>query len=92
MIKSFRNRSLQRFWENSDVERIPTDWAESVEEILDLLDKAKQPEDMALPGLGFYAFAERTKPRFAIVVSRAWRIAFSWKGGDAIEVDLEEVH
>jgi proteic killer suppression protein len=92
MIRSFRNAALRRFWESSNVGRIPTDWASNVELILDMLDAATAPEDMAIPGLRFHGYAEGTKPRFAVMASRAWRVSFSWREGDAHDVDLEEVN
>ncbi|MGD9868530.1 MAG: type II toxin-antitoxin system RelE/ParE family toxin [Hyphomicrobiales bacterium] len=91
MIRSFRTRGLQQFWERSDVERIPTDWAERISQILDMLDAAAAPEDLAIPGLEFRAYAEGRQPRFGVMVSRAWRLSFAWERGDAIAVSLEEI-
>lgn len=47
---------------------------------------------MAIPGLRFHGFAEGTKPRFAVMASKAWRISFAWKQGNAYDVDLDEIH
>jgi proteic killer suppression protein len=30
--------------------------------------------------------------RYAVWVSRNWRITFGWSGDDAIDVDLEDYH
>lgn len=92
MIRSFRNAALRKFWERSEVERVPTDWVSKIEQILDILDAATAPEDLAIPGLGFHGYAEGTTPRFGVMASRAWRLSFSWKEGDAHEVDLEEIN
>lgn len=92
MIKNFRGRKVARFWERSDVERIPTDWADKIKLILDMLDAASCPEDMAVVGLRFHAYPEGTNPRFAVMASKAWRVSFGWKEGDAIDVDLEEIN
>ena len=91
MIRSFRNRSLRKFWERGEVQSIPTDWTEKIEKLLDFLDKARAPEDMALPGL-FYGYPEGTKGQFAVSISKGWRLTFSWKNGEAVEVDLEELN
>ncbi len=91
MIRSFRNGPLRKFWERGEVRSIPTDWTGRIEMLLDLLDKARAPEDMALPGM-FYGYPEGTKGRFAVQVSKGWRLTFGWKNGEPIEVDLEEVH
>lgn len=92
MIKSFRSTALQAFWENSNVERIPTDWVKRIEHVLDILDAASMPEDLAIPGLRFHSFAEGTKSRYAVMASKAWRISFSWSLGDAYDVGLDEIH
>ena len=91
MIRSFRSRALQKFWEKGDVQTIPTDWSGRIEKFLDLLDKARAPEDLAIPGM-FYCYPEGTKARYAVLVSKAWRLSFAWKKGEAIEVDLEKIH
>jgi len=91
MIRSFRNSGLRNFWERSEIERIPTDWAKKTAQILDLLDAATTPEDLAIPGLRFHAFPEGGQPRFGVMVSAAWRLSFAWTQGDAIDVDIEEV-
>lgn len=92
MIKSFRSVALQTFWESSSVERIPTDWVKKIGQILDMLDAATMPEDVAIPGLGFHGFAEGNRPRFGVMASKAWRISFSWSQGDALDVSLGEIH
>jgi len=56
------------------------------------LDAACQPSDMDIPGLGFHALAGDLTGRFAVSVSRNWRITFAWSGDDAINVDLEDYH
>lgn len=55
------------------------------------LDKAAQPEDLALPGFGFHGFAEGRTPRIGVMVSAAWRISFTWKNRGPWDVDLEEI-
>lgn len=91
MIRSFRNKGLQNFWESSDTERVPTDWVRRITHVLDLLDAAEIPEDVALPGLDFHSCPEGGQGRFGVMVSKAWRISFAWKNGEAIDIDLEEI-
>ena len=91
MIRSFRNKGLQDFWESSDIERIPTDWTTRIAQILDMADAASAPEDLAIPGLRFHAYARGTQPRFGVMVSEAWRLSFAWNKGDAVDIDLEEI-
>lgn len=38
------------------------------------------------------ALEARDHGRYALTVSRNWRITFAWKGEDAVDVDLEDYH
>ncbi len=91
MNRSFRNEGLREFWEGSEIERIPTDWAARIAQVLDILDAATAPEDLVIPGLQFHAYPEGRQPRFGVMVSAAWRLSFAWERGDAIDIDLEEI-
>jgi len=92
MIRSFRSRALQRFWERNDSSRLPPDRVKRIGMILDRLDASVRPADMRLPGLGFHALAGKNKGRHAVSVSANWRITFGWEEDDAIEVDFEDYH
>lgn len=48
--------------------------------------------EMNLPGLGLHALKGDEAGRFAVTVSRNWRITFAFAGEDAVEVDLEDDH
>jgi len=47
---------------------------------------------MNSPGFGFHALKGELAGRYAVLVSRNWRITFSWRGEDATAVDLEDYH
>jgi proteic killer suppression protein len=47
---------------------------------------------MNAPGFGFHALKGDQAGRFAVSVSRNWRITFSWEGEDALDVDMEDYH
>ena len=57
-----------------------------------MLAAADEPEDLAIPGMNFHAYPEGAQGRFAVMVSKAWRLSFAWREGEAIDVDLEDVH
>ena len=92
MISSFANRSLKRFWTRNDRAAVSPDWAPKIYRLLSALDRATKPEDVAFPGSGFHALMGDMAGRYALTVSRNWRITFAWKDGDAIDVDLEDYH
>ena len=92
MIRSFRSRSLKRFWEKNDDKGIRRDWVERVKMILDSVNAASRPEDLNVPGLNFHRLKGNRAGEYAVYISRSWRITFSWSGQDATQVDLEDYH
>ena len=56
------------------------------------LSVRNEPEEMDAPGYGFHALKGGMRGRYAVSVSRNWRITFAWSGADAIDVDLEDYH
>lgn len=92
MIRSFRSRALQRFWERGDVSKLPPDRIKRITMVLDRLDTAVHPDDMDLPGLDFHRLSGEQKGRYAVKISGNWRITFGWDEADAIQVDFEDYH
>ena len=92
MIRSFQHKGLQRFWTRSDTSGLRPDWISKVERLLEALDVARSPQDMAIIGTGFHALRGDLKGRYALTVSRNWRLTFGWDGEDAIDVNLEDYH
>jgi proteic killer suppression protein len=92
MIRSFRHKGLQRYWTRSDASGLRPDWIRKVGIMLDALHAAQAPENMAMIGAGFHALKADLKERYALNVSRNWRLTFGWDSNDAIEVDLEDYH
>jgi proteic killer suppression protein len=92
MIGSFRHRGLQRFWTRSDASGLRPDWIKKINRLLSELDAAKRPEDLPVAGTGLHALRGDLKGRYAMTVSRNWRMTFGWQGEDAIDIDLEDYH
>ena len=92
MIRSFRSRALKRFWTKSDASGLRPEWARKVERQLALLDQAGRPRDMDIVTLGFHALTGDHAGRYAVTVSRNWRLTFAFEGQDAVDVDLEDYH
>jgi toxin HigB-1 len=92
MIASFSSRALKRFWERSDVSRLPAQFVRKIELVLDTLDAATMPRDLDLPGFGFHALKGDRRGQYAVTITRKWRITFRWSGEDATDVDFEDYH
>jgi proteic killer suppression protein len=92
VIESFRSRALKRYWTKGDAGAVRPDWAKKVRLILSRLDVAREPGEMDLPGFGFHPLKGNQAGRFAVWISRNWRITFAWQGENAAEVDMEDYH
>ena len=92
VIRSFRDKALERFFATGDGRRLSVQNTRRIANILRALDDASRPEDMNLPGFRFHALVGRDKGRYAVNASGNWRITFGWTEGDAIDVDLEDYH
>lgn len=76
----------------NDPSGVRAEWLAKVKRQLSALETAKQPTDMDQLGWGFHALRGDLKGRYALTVSRNWRLTFGWDGDDAIDVDLEDYH
>jgi toxin HigB-1 len=92
MLKSFRNKALQRFFETGNPRGLSVQDDKRVARILRALEAASKPEDMDLPGYRFHGLSGDQKGRYSVRVNGNWRITFGWDGEDIIEVELEDYH
>jgi len=92
VIRSFRNKALERFFATGDGRRLSVQNTRRIANILRALDDASRPEDTNLPGFRFHALVGRDKGRYAVNASGNRRITFGWTEGDAIVVGLEDYH
>ncbi len=92
MIVSFRHRGLKRLYERGDRSRVSPQLVDQAEDILGLLDLAKDPEDMDLPGYRLHRLRGNLRGFWSITVSGNWRIVFRFDGGNALDIDLIDYH
>jgi toxin HigB-1 len=91
MIRSIRNRALKKFAATGDGSKLPVQNHRRVERMLSVLNAAKVPQDMDLPGYRFHGL-EGSPKRYSVDVTRNYRLTWAWKDGDAIDVDVEDTH
>jgi toxin HigB-1 len=83
---------LKRLFENGDRKGIRPDLIEKAENILFVLNRAKAPDDMNLPGFRLHPLKGDLKGLWAVTVRANWRIVFRIAGGQAADVDLIDYH
>ena len=92
MILNFRHRGLRRFCEKGDRSRINPQAADTVEEILSLLQVAERPDDMNVPGYRLHPLRGDRKGFWAVDITANWRITFRFEAGNVRDVNLEDYH
>jgi toxin HigB-1 len=92
MIRSFKHRGLKRFYERDDRSGIRPDFADTIQEILTVLDDAETPQDLDLPGYRLHPLKGDLKGFWSVTVRANWRIIFRFEGADAFDVELIDYH
>lgn len=92
MIKTFRHKGLQAFFETGSKAGIQPHHAARLKRQLSRLDLAKMAADMNVPGWGLHALAGNLTGRYAVSVSGNWRLTFGFDGEDAVLIDYQDYH
>jgi toxin HigB-1 len=92
VIRNFRHKGLRRLLEDGDPKGIRPDFLEKVENILFVLNRARSPGDVDLPGFRLHPLKGDCKGYWAVTVRSNWRIVFRIVDGDAADVDLVDYH
>ena len=92
MIKKFRHRGLEKYFEKGAKAGIQAKHEKRIRLILARLDASTSPQDMNLPGLQPHELKGKRKGTWSVSVSGKWGITFVFDGVDAIDVDYEDYH
>jgi len=92
MIKTFRHKGLQRFFETGSKAGIQAAHSARLRLQLAALDQAVKPEDLSAPAWGLHPLKGDLKGHWAITVNGNWRMVFLFDGSDAVLVDYLDYH
>ena len=92
MIKSFRDKRLQTFFERGTEAGIQAAHASKLGRQLARLDQAESPQDMNLPGWGLHPLHGGLQGHWAVSVNGNWRLTFTFEGVHAVLVDYQDYH
>jgi proteic killer suppression protein len=92
MIKSFRHKGIQKFFETGSKAGIQAAHAPRLARQLHQLDVAKQPLDMAIPGWKLHPLTGALAGHWSIWVSGNWRLTFTFEVEHAVLVDYKDYH
>ena len=92
MIKSFKHKGLQKFYETGSTSGVQPAHKKRLRLQLTALDTATCLDDMDIPGFGFHPLKGKRKGIWSIKVSGNWRITFKFEDGNAYIVNYEDYH
>ncbi len=92
MIKTFRHKGLQSFFETGSKAGIQPHHASRLGRQLARLDLAKTADDMNVPGWKLHALGGDLAGQYAITVDGNWRLTFKFEGQDAVLVNYQDYH
>lgn len=92
MIKSFAHKGIKAFFETGSKAGIQAAHAPRLRLQLAALNRAKKPDDMAVPGWRLHALKGDLAGHWAITVNGNWRLTFRFENGDALLVDYQDYH
>ena len=92
MIKSFRHKGLERFFQTGSKSGIQPQQATRLRLQLTALNIAESPDEMNVPGWRLHALSGELKGYWSVTVNGNWRVIFRFVGKDAELVDYLDYH
>jgi len=92
MIKSFKHKGLQKFFETGSTAGIQAAHKKKLKMRLIALDTATEIRDMDLPGFRLHPLKGKMEGLWAIHVSGNWRITFKFKDDNVFIVNYKDYH
>lgn len=92
MIKSFKHKGLKKFFETGSTAGIDAKQAQKISTRLEVLNRAREIEDIDIPGLFLHPLTGNRKGIWSITVTGNWRITFKLLDGDVYIVNYEDYH
>jgi toxin HigB-1 len=93
VIRTFRDRETQKFWEMGKSRRISPQIHKIAQRKLQILDVAKLLEDLlSPPGNRLERLRGERAGQHSIRINDQFRICFVWRDGDAYEVEITDYH
>ena len=92
MIKSFKHKGLEKFYESGSTRGIQPNHARKLRMQLAALDTAQSIEDMGIPGYRLHQLTGDRKGIWSITVNANWRLTFEFTDGNVYLLNYEDYH
>jgi toxin HigB-1 len=92
VIRSFRHRGLEKFFNTGSKAGIQPAHERRLRILLTTLNLASTPQDMNRPEWNWHPLRGELKGHWAVKVDKNWRLTFAFEGEDAVLVDYQDYH
>ena len=92
MIKSFKHKGLQKYYETGSTKGIQSNHAKKLRMQLAALDTANTIEDIDIPGYRLHQLKGLRKDTWSITVTANWRLTFEFSEGNVYILNYEDYH
>jgi toxin HigB-1 len=93
MIRSFKDKETQNLFERKRSRKFPSDIQQVALRKLRMLNRADTLQDLRVPPANrLERLIGDREGQHSIRINDQWRICFSWKDGDALNVEIVDYH
>lgn len=92
MIKTFKSKPLADLFATGKSTKVQPKHVKKLNIILTALNAARNPGQMAMPGMRFHPLEPKTAGRYGVWVDENYRVTFAFEGSNATGVDYEDYH
>lgn len=91
-IKSFKDKETANVFGDDFSKKFPPSIQQRAASRLDLIDAAVDLRNLALPGLRLEALRGNRKGQHSVRINQQWRVCFTWRDGEAHDVEIVDYH
>ena len=92
MIKSFKHKGLEKFYESGNTRGIQSNHAKKLRMQLAALESAHSIDDMDIPGYRLHQLTGDRKGIWTITINANWRLTFEFEDGNVYILIYEDYH
>lgn len=92
MIKSFKHKGLQMFFETGSTKGINAKHSPRLQLQLQALNVMKSIDEIDMPGWNLHSLERDLKGHWSLKVNGNWRLTFTFDGEDVYIVNYQDYH
>ena len=93
MIRSFRGRETERIFQRTRSRKLPSDIQQTALRKLRMLNRSTTLADLRVPPANRLEKLRGDRAgQYSIRINDQWRICFTWRNGDAYNVEIVDYH